>query len=71
MISCGCESSFCDHDGPCGREASEYVAMEYVLDTCDTCAANMCASGGESYIYLLPPYRGRTVAETMMKKETR
>lgn len=51
---CGCESALCDHEGRCLREASEYVQMEYVVDCCDTCAANMCKSpGGEGYIYLV------------------
>ena len=49
---CYCESSMCDHDGECSRAASEHVGMEYVGKCCDTCAANMCATGGESYIYL-------------------
>lgn len=50
-MKCQCESSLCDHlPNPCTRPVSGYVKMLYVEDTCNTCAANMCKSGGENYI---------------------
>lgn len=49
---CCCESSLCDHDDRCDRPASGYVTMQYVVDTCTNCAANMCITGGAEYIFL-------------------
>lgn len=49
---CYCESSMCDHDGPCNRTRDERLVMAYVTNTCTQCASNMCATGGSEYITL-------------------
>lgn len=52
LQECRCESSLCDHEHACPREADPRLVMEYVEHTCTQCAANMAATGGGQYLFL-------------------
>lgn len=49
--ACQCESSLCDHNDSCPRPVQGHVKMAFVEDCCATCAANMGATGGASYLF--------------------